>query len=287
MLRWHYFTTNSCAGPGSGSEEFWNCADISIAPAAAGGIQAAAPSAAALAETGRRLVAAQPTAVDNEARGNLGCGTFGRSFGNSFVNVGRSSGDYARPAADALGCANQPDAGTQGCLFQGGGVGRSVALWGGGSDGGLDGGPEDPPRTSAVPAPPPPPPQTAAPATAVCRGVRRSLDGWCAAVGRADPTCSAYPSHCVLESAAPGATAGATVVTVTTARPTTTTYSSTTAKTDTQALVCRGVRRSLDGWCAAVGRADPTCSAYPSHCVLEPAARGRRTVVLRGRRVQV
>jgi hypothetical protein len=30
VLRWHYHTTNSCAGPGAHSEEFWNCADVSI-----------------------------------------------------------------------------------------------------------------------------------------------------------------------------------------------------------------------------------------------------------------
>lgn len=30
VVRWHYYTTNSCSSPGAVSEEFWNCADVRI-----------------------------------------------------------------------------------------------------------------------------------------------------------------------------------------------------------------------------------------------------------------
>lgn len=38
VLRWHYMTTNSCTSGQSAPEEFWNCADVTIADAATGSI---------------------------------------------------------------------------------------------------------------------------------------------------------------------------------------------------------------------------------------------------------
>lgn len=285
VVRWHYFTTNSCSSPTAGSEEFWNCADISIAPAV--GPRPPAPTAAELAAVGGRLVATRPTTVDNVARGNLGCGTFGRTFRHQFVNVGRSSADYARPSADALGCANQPDAGTQGCLFEGGAVGRSVAVWRGDDSSSTNEAPratpatDGPERSPSLNTAPPTPAAPGDPSASVCRGVRPALDAWCEAVGRADPSCSAYPGHCVLSASDEGSEGEGDAAT---AAPSTLAPASTTGRSG---LVCRGKHTpTLDSWCREVSRRDPTCSAYPDHCELK-GERERRTLVLRGRRVRV
>jgi len=74
VLRWHYQTSNSCTSDGANSEEFWNCADVSIQ--AAGGSTTADTSVADLDALNAVLTSTAPSDIsgDLEAAGiSWGC----------------------------------------------------------------------------------------------------------------------------------------------------------------------------------------------------------------------
>jgi len=136
VVRWHYHSTNSCVNPNSGSEEFWNCADIAITASSGEGTKDTTLSGAELEALSATLVSRAPT---GKVAGAMGCATFGRPFGNGgFASVApEGKNGYADAYGIELaepgftfGCTNQPATGVQGCIHQRTGV--SVALWGSG-----------------------------------------------------------------------------------------------------------------------------------------------------------
>ena len=66
VLRWHWHTSNSCTSSTSHSEEFWNCADVSIAAPAGQTTVDTSLSASELAALNAQLTSTLPTNLINE-----------------------------------------------------------------------------------------------------------------------------------------------------------------------------------------------------------------------------
>lgn len=123
VVRWHYFTTNSCSSSGSRAEDFWNCADIAI-EGASGTTRQTAVSANELSTLVTKLLHQAP--VSTALRGDFTCASFGRQGdGNpswAYTNAGTSAASYR---ATLYGEFEQPGyttgclahLGSEGCLF--------------------------------------------------------------------------------------------------------------------------------------------------------------------------
>lgn len=292
VIRWHYYTTNSCSGPSSGAEEFWNCADVAIV-APDGSAAPTAVAGTALAELTDRLLNTAPTSV--VGRGNLDCSSFGTQLTGTpswaFVNVGPAAsyaaamiGEAAAPGY-AVGCAAIPgDDATynEACLFQSartisyhGGAGPAVTTTAAAATAVTTTAAATVTTVAASTS-------TAAAAHVVCVGRESCKDGLCGEIGAAG--CAAYPNHCELRpastTAGPATATDPAAATTTTVAPVATTAPSGEAR-------CVGKHSStFDVWCAGVGLADPTCASYPSYCELRPLRIRRQStdaLFIRGR----
>ena len=85
VIRWHYYTTNSCSGPSFGAEEFWNFADVAIV-APVGSAAQTAVVGTALAELTDRLLNTASTSV--AGRGNLDYSSFGTQLTGTELRPG-------------------------------------------------------------------------------------------------------------------------------------------------------------------------------------------------------
>jgi hypothetical protein len=102
VLRWYWHTTNSCTGPTSTGEEFWNCADVRInAPAGATTVDTRPGSYAALNAV---LTATMPTDLSAQLP-DRGCptpayGTAGEYYCGKNGDVTGTDGCYAATAGE-------------------------------------------------------------------------------------------------------------------------------------------------------------------------------------------